>query len=64
MVLKNTNIYQFCGVVHVTANIGITEEASTGVAPIAVDDSGKLYARFYLRSRIERIHIEILQCCM
>ena len=44
MVLKKTNSYQFCCVVHVTANIGITEEASTGVAPIAVDDSGNFYA--------------------
>ena len=39
-----TNTYQFCCVVHVTANIGITEEASTGVAPIAVDDWGNFYA--------------------
>ena len=43
--------------VHVTANIGITGEASTGVAPIAVDDSGKVYARFYLIFRIERVSI-------
>ena len=54
MDIENTNICKFCCVVHVTANIGITEEASTGVAPIAVDDSGKVYARFGLRFKIER----------
>ena len=53
MDFENTKICKFCCVVHVTANIGITEEASTGVAPIAVDDSGKVYAKFYMRFRIE-----------